>query len=94
MTEKDFFFQQDFRHITKTNLKPRGTNVTFRRLDRQTFLFTNDEWRHLSLTTIGLFSPGYEMEASELTDHKLGPSEATKTYVCTTNRDQPAHQVY
>ena len=25
-----------------------------------------------------VFSPGYEMEASERTDHRLGPSEATK----------------
>ena len=52
-----FLFQQDSMHITKINLKPRGTNRTLHRLDRQTRLFTNDERRHLSLTTICLFFP-------------------------------------
>ena len=93
MTEKDVF-QQISMHITKINLKSRATTLTLHTLDRQTCLFTNYEWRYLSLTTTGLFSPCCEMEASERTDHRLGPSEATKTYVCTANRDQPAHQEY
>ena len=91
MTEKDFF-QQDSMHITKINLKPRGTNRTLHWLDRQTCLFTNDERRHLSLTTIGLFfplSPVYEMEASEHTDHRLGTSEARQSHNFLQNCNPP-----